>query len=200
MALFHWHRGRMPITSPATLNAAITLAWGKRVSTEFARGVIGICLAFGWSADHANWLMACIAFESGATFRPDVRNAAGSGATGLIQFMPATALSLGTTVENLAQLSAESQLSYVKMYFQRYASRIASLEDMYMAILLPSAIGQPDDAVLFTRGTVAYRQNAALDANSDGKITKAEAAARVRAMLAKGLLPANDATYTGLAA
>jgi soluble lytic murein transglycosylase-like protein len=35
--------------------------------------------------------MACMAWESGRSFRPDVKNMAGSGATGLIQFMPTTA-------------------------------------------------------------------------------------------------------------
>lgn len=190
----------MPITPPATLNATITLAWGKRVSTEFARGVIGLCMALGWSLDHAIWLMGCIAFESGGTFRSDVRNMAGSGAVGLIQFMPATALALGTTVDNLALLSPESQLFYVQQYFKPYAARVASFEDMYMAILLPAAIGKSHDAVLFTNGTVAYRQNAALDVNSDGKITKGEATARVLAMLNQGLLPANAVTFSGLAA
>jgi hypothetical protein len=190
----------MPITSPATLNAAITLAWGQRVSREFALGVIGMSQRLGWGAEHPSWFMGCSAFETGESFSPNVRNLAGSGAIGLIQFMPATAAGLGTTVENLALLSAESQLAYVELYFRPYASRIASLDDMYMAILLPSAVGKPEDTVLFTQGTVAYRQNAALDANSDGKITKAEAAARVRAKLAKGLLTANVAHYSGIAA
>lgn len=190
----------MPITPTTSLNAAITLAWGKRVSTEFARGVVGTCRALGWGPDHPNWLMACMGFESAGTFRPDVRNMAGSGAVGLIQFMPSTALSLDTTVENLALLSAESQLFYVQQYFRPYAARVASFEDMYMAILLPSAVGKPDDTVLFSRGSVAYRQNAALDTNSDGKITKAEAAGRVRSMLTQGLLPANAATFAGFAA
>ena len=190
----------MPITSPATVNAAITLAFGQRVSTEFARGVIGTCHALGWGAQHPNWLMGCMGFESAGTFRSDVRNMAGSGAAGLIQFMPATAIALGTTVENLVLLSPESQLYYVQRYFQPYAPRIASLEDMYMAILLPSAVGKSNDTVLFTNGMVAYRQNAALDANADGKITKGEAAGRVRATLAQGLLPANAAMYSGLAA
>ena len=36
-------------------------------------------------------LMAVMSFETGGTFNPNIRNAAGSGATGLIQFMPSTA-------------------------------------------------------------------------------------------------------------
>ena len=38
-----------------------------------------------------NFLMAIMSFETGATFDPKIKNAAGSGATGLIQFMPTTA-------------------------------------------------------------------------------------------------------------
>ena len=41
-------------------------------------------------------LMAVMSFETGGTFNPGIRNAAGSGATGLIQFMPSTAAGLGT--------------------------------------------------------------------------------------------------------
>ncbi|MGC1549085.1 MAG: lytic transglycosylase [Rhodanobacter sp.] len=180
----------------APLSGAIVLAWGSRVSTDFARGVFGICRDFGWGADHPSWLMACMAFETGETFSPSVRNAAGSGAVGLIQFMPSTTAALGTTVENLQLLSAESQLTYVSQYFKPYARRIASLSDMYMAILLPKYIGQPEDAVLFSGG-IGYRQNAGLDTNRDGKITKAEASALIKAKLQRGLQPGFVANYAG---
>lgn len=141
--------------------------------------------------------MACIAFESGETFSASVRNAAGSGAVGLIQFMPATAHDLGTTTEGLSAMSAESQLTYVRAYFKRYARRIASLSDMYMAILLPKYIGTLDGTVLFSGGE-SYRQNAGLDANNDGKVTKGEATARVAAMLARGQRPGFFAIYEGM--
>lgn len=182
---------------PTAVRAAtIQLAWGARVSTDFAKAVFALCQHLRWHPEHASWLMACMAFESGRTFSPSVRNAAGSGAVGLIQFMPTTAKWLGTTTENLALLSAESQLYYVGKYFATWAPRIHSLTDMYMAILLPKYIGQPDDAVLFSEG-VSYRQNAGLDANRDGKVTKGEAAARVTAMLSEGLKSGNVATYDG---
>jgi hypothetical protein len=129
-----------------------------------------------------------MAFESGETFSASVRNAAGSGAVGLIQFMPSTARDLGTTTENLALLSAESQLVYVRSYFRPYARRIASLPDMYMAILLPKYIGAMDSAVLFSGGT-PYRQNSGLDANKDGRVSKLEAASKVQAKWARGMQP-----------
>lgn len=173
---------------------SIRLPWGARVSTDFVQALFGVCAALGWQASHAGWLMACMAFETARTFRADIRNAAGSGAVGLIQFMPLTAARLGTTTENLALLGAAEQLAYVEDYMRPYAGRITSLSDMYMAILLPAYIGKPESAVLFSGG-VAYRQNAGLDANTDGRITKAEAAARVSAMHEEGLQPANAAAY-----
>jgi spore maturation protein SpmB len=176
-------------------SALITLAWGARVSTDFAAAVIGLCRRLRWSGAHASWLMACMAFESDETFSASVRNKAGSGAVGLIQFMPATARGIGTTVGNLELLSAESQLYYVQQYFAPYAHRIASLSDMYMAILLPKYIGTRDSVVLFSGGTVAYRQNAGLDADNDGRVTQAEATARVAAKLQRGLQPGFSAPY-----
>lgn len=172
----------------------MNLAWGDKVNEQFRNRVIEICREFDWSEDHPSWLMSCIAFESGETFSPDIRNAAGSGATGLIQFMPATASGLGTTTDALADMDAVEQLDYVQKYFKPYASRINSLPDMYMAILMPKYVGQPDDAVLFSGG-VAYRQNSGLDANHDGKITKREAAGKVAAKLVKGQGLATEESY-----
>jgi len=168
-----------------------TLAWGQKVSQDFRDAVIQIAKDFEWTQDHASWLMSCIAFESGETFSPSVKNAAGSGATGLIQFMPATARSLGTTTDALAGMDSVEQLAYVQQYFEPYAKRIHTLTDMYMAILLPKYVGQPDHAVLFSGG-IAYRQNSGLDTDKDGKITKAEAAGKIVAKFIKGQSLATD--------
>lgn len=169
--------------------AGNVLAWGAKVSPVFRDRV-------RWIAEDldldANDLMACMAWESGRSFRPDVKNMAGSGATGLIQFMPTTARALGTTVEALAAMTAEDQLNFVWKYFKPYKGRLKSLSDIYMAILWPKAVGQPDDYALFTGG-VAYRQNAGLDTNKDGKVTKREAAAKVMGLLDEGRRPGNAA-------
>lgn len=162
------------------------LCWGEKVSEEFRKKLITICSGFSWTNDHANWLMACIAFETGETFSPSIKNAAGSGATGLIQFMPSTAKGLGTTTEELAKMRAEDQLSFVRLYFLPYFRRIHDINDMYMAILLPSAIGKPDAAALFVAPTIAYRQNKGLDTDGDGVVTKAEASAKIREKFIRG--------------
>lgn len=166
------------------------LPWGARVSADFRARVYRLCSNLGWNEDHAAWLMACMAFETGRTFSPSVRNPS-SSATGLIQFMAATARGLGTTTKALARMSAVEQLGYVERYFRPHAGRIRSLEDMYMAILWPRGIGQVLEYVLWKTGTRTYAVNRGLDANRDGKVTKREAASKVRAMLDEGYLKAN---------
>ena len=127
-------------------------------------------------------LMAIMDFETGGSFDPAVRNAAGSGATGLIQFMPSTARELGTSTAELARMTQAEQLVYVEKYFDQYGDRLqgGNVDDIYMAVLWPKAIGKPDGYPLFRQGTTAYRQNAGLDHNKDGTITKYEAATKVR--------------------
>lgn len=167
-----------------------TLAWGAKVSAAFRETLFDVAAALGVEPDY---LMACIAFETGETFRSNIRNAAGSGAVGLIQFMPATARGLGTSTEALAKMTAVEQLVYVRMYFKPYAGRLKTLSDVYMAILWPKAIGKPEDYVLWSKGTrpTTYRQNSGLDVNGDHDITKAEAASLIQAKLARGRLPGN---------
>jgi hypothetical protein len=64
------------------------LAWGKKVSKRFRSRVKEV--AANLQTD-PNFLMACMAFESAGTFSSSIKNGAGSGAVGLIQFMPSTA-------------------------------------------------------------------------------------------------------------
>jgi hypothetical protein len=166
------------------------LAWGAKVSPTFRETVGEICAGLGVDPNH---LMACMAFETGRTFRPDIENGAGSGAVGLIQFMPATARGLGTSTAALKLMTAADQLDWVRLYFKPYAGRLKTLADVYMAILWPKAIGQPADYVLWAQGAspTTYRQNAGLDLNDDHAITKAEAASKIQALLDEGLKEGN---------
>lgn len=162
------------------------IAWGSKVSPLFKERVLWIAETLECSPDD---LMACMAWESGETFRADIKNAAGSGATGLIQFMPVTAKGLGTTTADLAHMSPEDQLNYVYKYFRPYAGRLRNLGDLYMCILWPKGVGQSDHYVLFDRAKMpkTFRQNAGLDVNKDGLVTRAECLVKVNAKLAKGL-------------
>lgn len=173
-----------------TIEPTVKLAWGNKVTPAFRAEVFDIGDELRIAPDH---IMAVIAFESNRTFSPSVKNLAGSGATGLIQFMPATATGLGTSVEDLAQMSAVEQLEWVRQYFRPYKHRMKTLSDVYMAVLWPRAIGKPDDYVLWDKETrpKTYRQNAGLDVNKNGAITKFEAASKVYQMLEEGRAPAN---------
>jgi soluble lytic murein transglycosylase-like protein len=101
----------------------------------------------------------------------------GSGATGLIQFMPATARALGTTTAALRNMSATDQLKYVEKYFQPYKGKIHNATDLYIATFYPAALGKPDSWVMGgqngTAGAVA-RANPIFDLNRDGQITAGE--------------------------
>lgn len=163
------------------------LAWGAKVDKAFIEKVFEICDKFEWPDTHPSWLMACMAFESGETFSPSIKNAAGSGATGLIQIMPFNMETYGYTPEQVENMTAVEQLDKIVLrYFKPYAHKIRTLSDMYMAILAPKHIGKPEGTVLYSEG-LAYRLNAPLDINSDGKITKKEATLFVERKLLKGL-------------
>lgn len=171
-----------------------TLAWGARVSPAFRNGVIS--LSGYLRLDDPSWPMACMAMETGETFRADIRNAAGSGATGLIQFMPQTAAMLGTSVEDLAKMTPELQLSvYVAAYFKNWVGKLHSLGDFYGVILWPGMIGKSDQTVIFdqtnSQHPKLYLQNKGLDLNHNGQITRGEIISRVQRELDRGLLPGN---------
>jgi hypothetical protein len=103
-----------------------------------------------------NWLMAIMSFESANTFSPSIRNKS-TNAVGLIQFMPSTAISLGTSTEQLSKMSALEQLNYVEKYLQPYKGKMKSYIDTYFSVFFPLAIGKPDDWVLQAKGLSANK-------------------------------------------
>lgn len=159
------------------------IAWGAKVSAKFKSKVIAIANELGCDPSH---LMASMAFETGETFSPSIRNKV-SGATGLIQFMSQTAIGLGTTQDALAAMTAEDQLDFVRKYFLPQKGKLHGISDVYMAILSPNAVGKPEAFVLFKAPSKPYEQNKGLDVNKDGQITKGEAAGKVYDKLQKGL-------------
>jgi hypothetical protein len=171
---------------PVPTETTKSLAWGKKVSPSFRKKLYQICDELGWGSEHPSWLMACMAFETGRTFSPSIKNPS-SSASGLIQFMDATARGLGTTTAKLRAMTPVQQLDWVKKYFKPYASRVNSLEDMYMAILWPVAVGKPLDYALWRSGTRTYAANRGLDVNRDRRTTKREAAGKVREQLELGM-------------
>jgi hypothetical protein len=84
--------------------------------------------------------------------------------------MPDTARRLGTNVDQLRQMSAEAQLQYVKSFYSRFAGRIRSVGDLYMATFRPDLVGKPGSTPIYTEGQTGYTQNAGLDLDKDGVI------------------------------
>lgn len=153
----------------------------KDLEPEFLKGVEEMANRLEANPNH---LLAVMSFETGGSFSPSKRNLLGSGATGLIQFMPETAASLGTDTDTLAKMSRTEQLAYVEKYLQPYKGKLKTLTDTYMAVLYPIAVGKGDNFTLFSQGSVAYRQNSGLDLNRDGAVTAGEAASKVQKHIA----------------
>lgn len=116
------------------------------------------------------WLMFCMWFETAHTLDSHIQNRI--KATGLIQFMPSTAIELGTTVDALKVMSNVDQLDYVYKYLKRYVGKYNSFVDLYCAIFWPASVGKPD-SYLITSDIVAI-QNPIFDINKDKDISKAE--------------------------
>lgn len=135
-----------------------------------------------------DWLMIIMNFESAGTFSPSIPNGMGSGGVGLIQFMPKTAIGLGTTTAALAKMSNVQQLDYVYKYFKPKAGQYKSGEDLYLFTFFPIAVGKPDYWTIESTGmkaaTIAH-QNPGLDLNKDGKITIGEWKEALRKLLSK---------------
>lgn len=171
------------------------IIFGKVVSPEFKKKVIKI--SDNLDID-VNYLMAAMAFETGESFSPKKINM-DSKAFGLIQFTKIAIEDLSkntghVTKEMLFNMSDVEQLDYVEKYFklwQKRKGKISNLEDVYMAILCPNAIGKPNDFNIYSKKDgKSYTQNSALDGSVDnrvdGAITKEEASHLVRKMYEKG--------------
>ena len=128
-----------------------------------------------------DWLATVISFETAGTFSPTKRNMAGSGAFGLIQFMPSTAkwlLNAPTNDEAVRRgmaMSFEEQLQKMVIpYLQPHAKRFKLLSDVYLAIFYPVAMGKNADYVIGTAPGAVYTQNKGFDKTGKGYITRAD--------------------------
>ncbi len=143
---------------------------------------------------HVDWLAAVISFETAGTFSPSVLNAAGSGAFGLIQFMPSTAAALlklpaVEAVKRGRAMSFVQQLrEMVIPYFKGYTYN--NLDDVYLKVFYPLAMNKSPTYTVATEGTKVYSQNQGFDKNQDGEITRSEITSRINSQLsAASLLP-----------
>lgn len=144
-----------------------------------------------WIGIDVDHLAAAISFETGGSFSPAKKNAAGSGATGLIQFMPTTARNLGTTTEQLAKMTFVQQLEYVKAYFAPWRGKLHTLEDVYLAIFYPKEVGKQPQDIIATNGDPntqrVYEQNAGFDTTGKGFITRADVTTTIIGVLNRAI-------------
>ena len=126
----------------------------------------------------ADWIMTCMALETGESFNPSIRCAV-SSATGLIQFMASTATGLGTTTAALASMTPEAQLDYVYRYLSAHNGKYKNIGDVYMAIFNANGIGKDDSYVLYKSPTSAYFSNHGFDTTGKGYITRGDCLAKL---------------------
>lgn len=113
-----------------------------------------------------------------------------SKAVGLIQFMPKTALGLGTSAEEILKMSATEQMDLVEKYYKKNGVKSGDdIGDLYMLTFMPAARNKPDNFVLgnanggrvFDLSAAAvYRQNKLFDTNNDGIFTVGDVKDRIR--------------------
>lgn len=137
----------------------------KENKEEFATKVADICNQLNINP---NWLMFVMWFES--RLNPQAVNPI-SGATGLIQFMPSTARSLGTTTDALKRMGNVQQLDYVLAYLRTYRGRMKTWVDVYLAVFYPRAMGNPNFVIT---SDIVARQNKIFDLNKDLDISVKE--------------------------
>ena len=151
--------------------------------TEFLKRVNQVSAKIG--ANPAD-LLGLMASESG--LNPQARNK--SGATGLIQFMTATARGVGTSTAARYGMNRVQQMDYVEKFLTRTAPKNPTPGHLYTSVFLPAFAKKPANYVVAKRGgfrddwgnhpAAWYTHNSGLDLNNDGSITIAELGERIR--------------------
>ena len=139
----------------------------KTNKEAFIAKVIEVATKLGVKAEHLMFLMW---FETAHTLDHTIQNSI--GATGLIQFMPATAKGLGTTTSALKIMTNVKQMDYVYKHLAMFSKHYIDFVDLYCGIFWPAAVGKPD-SFRITSDMVA-KQNPIFDLNKDLDIEKSE--------------------------
>lgn len=168
------------------------IAWGALLSPDEKQAVLEVAQALKFDPSVLTTIMR---LESGLKTGPrsGIRAYNPKGkAVGLIQFIPRTARSLGTTPEALYRMSFREQMYYVYKYFSAYKHLLGDYPDIgevYIVCFWPKAARKPMDYILFTAADNprVYGANRATDRNADGLVTKREALSKAGAWYYKGL-------------
>lgn len=140
---------------------------------RFEKEVRDICSDPLVRVKNPNWLMLVFNAESNMKF-PSVNKI---GAVGYIQITKSTARDIGTTVEELANLTPIEYLYYVRKYLRMRVNQYSSPNsayELYALIHYPVAFQKSENYVLYRKGSDAYSGNSSLDYNRDGAVTVKE--------------------------
>jgi hypothetical protein len=127
----------------------------ENIRQQFANKVKAIANRF---SIQPNWLMMIMELESG--INPKALNSS-TNATGLIQFMPSTAIGLGTDINKLYNMNHVQQLDFVEKYFIPYAKYLKSGEDLYLAVFYPLALRKDDNYIFGSEVSMSYARTLA---------------------------------------
>jgi hypothetical protein len=162
------------------------------VSTDFANKVQAISSSLGINPDY---LMACMGFETGYTYKPDIlcratANTPTKQAVGILQFLPSTCCDLLdikrplgvlkysdeqllSAKQQFADMDNLTQLDYVKKYFEKVQKHYKDIDwnlgNLYCSMFQQTLLNKPLD---YKIGQEAYNSNSGLDTTNKGYITK----------------------------
>ncbi|KKN15620.1 hypothetical protein LCGC14_0984260, partial [marine sediment metagenome] len=165
-----------------TKNPRRTAKWDKFLDQPGVREkIISIAEKHGFAPER---LMAVIEFETAGSMDPAQKSIV-SSATGLIQFMEATAKALGTTTEDLAGMTVTEQLEYVGKYYDKYHKKG---DDPYDTVVASGAGSKKDNDILYPKDSAQAKANPSWQ-DTSGNVTKASARQAVKDFEGYSLTP-----------
>lgn len=133
-----------------------------KADSEFTSAVANLADKYNISESE---VYAVIQGES--AFNPKATNK--SGATGLFQIMPDTAKEIGTTTEDILNMSPAEQVAV----YDKYLARWNYTGDNRLGIMqaAPAFADRGPDEVIYAKGSAAWKQNPGWRELNDGPIT-----------------------------
>lgn len=179
------------------------LTFGKRLGESRKQSVLQMVADLkkkGYTIK-ADDIITFMALETGGTFDPAIQGGGGV-AVGLAQFTSIAIRDMNQrrapnnqlSRSRLARMSFDEQSRVVTEYLstafsrKRMEGRVVTRSDLYCAIFAPRAIGTSLHSTVYSSGRDpnAYYGNRSLDANGDGRITKAELVIRLDEWVRRG--------------
>ncbi len=141
------------------------------VDPDGVRAVLDVAPGLGISRRQLAWDV-----EIESKWNPEAQNPdppKGTGASGLIQWIPTTAHGLGTSVAALRTMSRAAQAPYIQRYLAPFVGHFAKPTDSYLAIASGNTrfLSRPDSDVVGAVDSVTWAQNPAWRGPHNGPVT-----------------------------